>query len=315
MSGTTLTLERDPSGIAVLRLSPIPAGSPVVVLNREMLGAIDAALDELKASPARGFILASDSKVFIAGADLKEIMALTDPELHDYLRFGQRVYGRIAALPCTTVAAINGATLGGGLEIAMHCDHLIAALPFSPAPGGGDVAQRQRGNPQTPPDKPARPYPIGLPEAGLSICPGWGGTNMLPARMDPGRAIRMTATGQTFTINDAAEAGLVELMVSPDDLLARAKTLAARPKRVARARPRCIEDADRREAVAAALAHVTPELPASQAARAVADCVRIGLEKGWLAALDAEREHLVRLRNTPEGRSAIETFFAKSEKK
>lgn len=281
----------------MLRLSPIPAGSPVVVLNRAMLSAINHALDQLRESPPKGFVLASDSKVFIAGADLKEIMGLTDAELHDYLRFGQRVYQRIAALPCTTIAAINGAVLGGGLEIAMHCDHLIAAAPAAMA------------------DKPARPYPIGLPEAGLSICPGWGGTNLLPARMGPARAIRMTATGQTFTINDAAEAGLVEEMVPADELLTRARAHALRPKHVARPRPRCIEDTERREAARAALAHVLPELPDSQAARAVADCVRIGLEKGWPAALDAEREHLVRLRGTHEGKAAIEAFFARSDKK
>lgn len=290
MSGNELTLSRDPHGVAILHLRPIPDGS-VVVLNRALLHAIDHALNELRESPARGFVLASDSRVFIAGADLKEIMGLTDPELHDYLRFGQRVYQRIAALPCTTVAAINGAVLGGGLEIAMHCDHLIAAEPV------------------------AKPYVVGLPEAGLSICPGWGGTNMLPARMDPVRAIRMTAMGQTFTVTDAAEAGLFEQLVPPDELLARAAAHAARPKHTARARPRCIEDPDRREAARAALNHVLPELPVSQAARAVADCVRIGLENGWQAALDAERENLVRLRNSPEGKAAIEAFFARSEKK
>lgn len=266
----------------------------MVVLNRAMLHAIDRALDELKESPARGFVLASDSRVFIAGADLREILGLTDPELHEYLRFGQRVYGRIASLPCTTVAAINGAVLGGGLEIAMHCDHLIAAAPMSSSP-----------------DKPAKPYAIGLPEAGLSICPGWGGTNMLPSRMDPVRAIRMTATGQTFSIIDAVEAGLVEELVSPEGLIDRAKILAARPKHKAGVRPRCIEDPEYRDRARAAFAHLAAELPATQAARAVAECVRIGLDKGWRAALDAEREHLVRLRGTPEGRGAIEAFFAK----
>lgn len=300
MRAPQLTIDRDPHGVAVLHLRPIPESTPgaVVVLNRALLAAINHALDQLRETPPKGFVLASDSRVFIAGADLKEIMGLSDPELHDYLRFGQHVYARIASLPCTTVAAINGAALGGGLEIAMHCDHLIAAMPASPSP-----------------EKPAKPYPIGLPEAGLSICPGWGGTNMLPARMDPVRAIRMTAIGQTFTVADAADAGLIELMVSPADLLARASALATRPKHTARSRPRCIEDSDRREAVRNALSHILPDLPPSQAANAVADCVRIGLDKGWQAALDAERENLVRLRNTPEGKSAIDAFFAKSEKK
>lgn len=294
MTPFPLTIERDPStGVAVLRLVPVPEGSPVVVLNRALLQSIDHALDQLKATPPRGFVLASSSKVFIAGADLKEIMGLSDAELHEYLRFGQRVYGRIARLPCTTVAAINGAVLGGGLEIAMHCDHLIAAEP------GGT------------PEKPGKPYLVGLPEAGLSICPGWGGTNMLPARMDPHRAIRMTASGQTFLVSDAFEAKLFEELPPADQLLTRAKLMAGRAKHSAHARPRCIEDADRRESVRAALGHVAGELPDTPAAKAVLECVRIGLDNGWQAALDAERENLVRLRNTPEGRAAIEAFFAR----
>lgn len=298
MTTPALHLDRDPSsGVVTLTLTPIPTGSPVVVLNRAMLHAIDHALDQLKETPPRGFVLASDSRVFIAGADLKEIMGLSDKELDEYLRFGQHVYGRIAKLPCTTVAAIHGAVLGGGLEIAMHCDHLIAAEPVGT------------------PEKPAKPYAVGLPEAGLSICPGWGGTNMLPARMDPHRAIRMTATGQTFTVADAFEAKLIEELTTQDQLLARVKLIASRPKHVANARPRCIEDADRREAVSAALTHVESELPKSPAALAVIECVRTGLDRGWQAALDAERAHLIRLRSTPEGKTAIEAFFAKSDRK
>lgn len=298
MVASPLTIERDPHGVATLILRALPEGSSggVVVLNRALLQAIDHALDQLKAEPARGFVLASSSRVFIAGADLKEIMGLSDPELHEYLRFGQRVYSRIAALPCTTVAAIHGAVLGGGLEIAMHCDHLIGGTPSAPSP-----------------DKPAKPYLVGLPEAGLGICPGWGGTNMLPARMDPVRAIRMTATGQTFTSSDAAEVGVFEQMVPAESLLERARALASRPKHLARSRPPCIADADRCEAVRAALAHVRPELPVTPASQAVIDCVQIGLDKGWDAALDAEREHLVRLRGSAEGRAAIEAFFAKTK--
>lgn len=296
MSFHPLTLDRDAaSGVVTLTLRPIPAGGPVVVLNRAMLTAIDAALDVLAAQPApRGFVLASESRVFIAGADLKEIMGLSDAELHDYLRFGQRVYGRIAALPCTTVAAINGAALGGGLEIAMHCDRLIAAEP----PAGT-------------PEKPARPYAIGLPEAGLCICPGWGGTNLLPARMDAARAIEMTATGRTFTVLDAREAGLVEKLVPSAELPEQASALARMTKSAARQTPRCIADPEHREAVRAGLASVRPRLPDAPHARAVVDAIQKGLDRGWQAALDAEREHLVHLRGTPEGKAAIEAFFAK----
>lgn len=298
MSTHRLLIDRDSSGpcawVAVLRLSQ--PDQPVVVLNRALIQAIDAALDEvLSVKPLRGFVLASDSRVFVAGADLKEIMGLSDPELHEYLRFGQRVYGRIATLPCTSVAAINGAAVGGGLEIAMHCDRVIAAAPFSKDPA-----------------KPARPYPIGLPEAGLSICPGWGGTNMLPARMDAARAIHATASGQTMSVIEAREAGVVEELVDdPSKLIERAKAIALTPKVSPRSEPVSVSNPDRRAAAKAALERARGGLPQTQAASAVAACIEAGVTRGWQAALDAEREHLVRLRNTEEGRRAIQAFFEK----
>jgi len=302
VAAETLNIQVDPaSQVLTLMLRPLPSGTPLVVLNRALLSAIDAALNRITSGEfgtIKGFVLASDSRVFIAGADLKEIMGLSDPELHEYLKFGQKVYGRIATLPCTTVAAINGAALGGGLEIAMHCDCLIAAEP-----------------PSGTPEKPMRPYLIGLPEAGLSICPGWGGTNLLPARMDAARAIEMTALGKPFSVLEAREAGLVEELVPPDALLASARKRASAPKNTPRNTPRCIADPDRLEDVRAGLAVAQTRIGQSQAALAVIDCIQTGLDRGWHAALDAEREHLVRLRNTPEGRGAIEAFFAKSEKK
>lgn len=298
MTPHRLVIDHDASGpyagVAVLRLHQ--PDQPLVVLNRELITAIDQALNEVESlSGLKGFVLASDSRVFIAGADLKEIMGLSDAELHDYLSLGQRVYGRIAKLPCTSVAAINGAVLGGGLEIAMHCDRLIAAAPFSKDPA-----------------KPAKPYAIGLPEAGLSICPGWGGTCLLPARMDAERAMRMTATGQTFTITDARETGLVEELVDdPSQLLARAKTLALTPKSARRAEPINISNPDKKAAAASALPKARAAVPDTQSARAVFDCIETALTRGWASAIDAEREHLVRLRNTDEGKRAIQAFFEK----
>lgn len=301
MTETTsqLPIDRDPNGVVTLTLRQ--EGRPVVVLDWALLKAIGAAMERVAAMQPRGFVLASDSRVFVAGANLEEIVALSDPQLQEYLSFGQLVFGQISALACPTVAAINGAVLGGGLEIAMHCDRLIGVQPFSPKP-----------------DKPATPFPIGLPEAGLSICPGWGGTNMLPARMDPKSAITMTATGRTFTSVDAHKAGLLEELVeTPDRLLARARELAASgvPRRKRIPEPVSISTIGRAEEVRAALAEARRSVPGSLAAEAVFECVEAGLAGGWRAALDMERQHLVRLRNTPQGREAIKAFFERSSKK
>ncbi|MEQ8844079.1 MAG: enoyl-CoA hydratase/isomerase family protein [Phycisphaerales bacterium] len=295
MSLQRLPFERDGDderGVVTLWLEQ--ADRPVVVLDSDLLKAIDATLDEIGADIG-GLVLASRSRVFVAGANLGEIMELSDEELHEYLAFGSRVFGRFATLPCTTVAAINGAALGGGLEIAMHCDHLIASRPASSSP-----------------EKPVKPYMIGLPEAGLSICPGWGGTCLLPARMAPERAIRATASGQPMTVYDASEAGLIEELVDGEGFMERARELAATPKAEARTEPISVAESSLREAGAKALKAIREDLPDTQAARAVASCVEAGVSEGWEACLAAERDSLVRLRGTDEGRAAIAAFFEKS---
>lgn len=293
MGTARLPLERMDHGPAagVVTMTLRQEGRPVVVLDSALLRAIDATLDEVK--DAKGFVLASDSRVFVAGANLQEIMGLSDKELDEYLRFGSRVYGRIARMPWTTVAAIHGAALGGGLELAMHCDLLIAMEP--PAEKG---------------------YPVGLPEAGLKICPGWGGTNMLPARMDAGRAMEMTARGETMDVRRAREAGLIQEM-EPDHeaLLCRARALAAEGKLKPRTEPVSITNPEHHAEAKAGLERVRKSIGATASGASVVACVEAGLSGGWESALACERASLIRLRNSEEGRAAIAAFFEKSAKK
>jgi enoyl-CoA hydratase/carnithine racemase len=179
----------------------------------------------------------------------------------------------------------------------MHCDALIAA----PSPSG-------------------KPYPVGLPEAGLSICPGWGGTNLLPARMDAADAITRTAVGKPLTYDEAVAAKLFDAVApTPDALLATAKQWVI-TKRAEGMPPRngapsrWIGHLDAKSRVASVLPSLRDSLPHTDSARAVLDAVSAGLTSGWRAALDVERKELVRLRSTPAGKSAIEAFFAKSQK-
>ncbi|MFG0273744.1 MAG: enoyl-CoA hydratase/isomerase family protein [Phycisphaerales bacterium] len=292
MRVTPLPFEREDSGETpgVVTLTLEQPGKPVVVLDSDLLKRIDATLDEIGTDIA-GFVLASASeRVFVAGANLVEIDGLSDPELHEYLEFGARVYGRIADLPCTTVAAINGAALGGGLEIAMHCDVLVGLR----TPEGG------------------KPYPVGLPEAGLGLCPGWGGTALLPARIDPEQAIRMTCTGKPMTSDQAADAGLLgELADDRAGLLALAKRIAARPK--SGPGPRSIAQNDVGSGVRSTLERIRADLPQTKAAAAVVECIEAGLNSGWQAALECERRNLVSIRHTPEAREALEAFFNKGK--
>ncbi|MBY0313747.1 MAG: enoyl-CoA hydratase/isomerase family protein [Phycisphaerales bacterium] len=290
------------AGIATLTLEQ--PGSPMVVLDRVLIQRIEAALRGLP-NALTGLVLASASpRVFIAGADLKTIQADpanpdADRVLDAYLAYGQRVFGMICELPYPTAAAIGGAALGGGLEIAMHCDALIGA-----------------------PNASGKPYPVGLPEAGLSICPGWGGTNLLPARIDPSEAIRRTASGKPMTFDEAISAKLFDAVApSADALLSTAKQwivdhrtkLGRRDGAPSRwiGRP---ETKPQTLAAIAKLAPATDEALKTDPAQAVLAAVNAGLNSGWQAALAIERRELVRLRNTPAGRAAIQAFFDKSKK-
>ncbi|HLO40997.1 MAG TPA: enoyl-CoA hydratase/isomerase family protein [Phycisphaerales bacterium] len=285
------------ANIAVVMLEQ--PGKPVVVLDHPLIQRLEAAIKGLPGG-LRGLILASASdRVFVAGADLKSISEWDDDQLHRYLAYGSQVFGLLSQLPFPTVAAINGAALGGGLELAMHCDGLIASPPASK-----DGA-------------PGKPYPVGLPEAGLSLCPGWGGTNLLPARMDPSRALALTAAGTPMTFDQAKEAGLF------DDLAGSAAELLETCKKwiVARSASRTVRDGAPsrwigRGAVSPkvmdALSKVKIEVTMTPPARAVFDAADTGLSRGWQAALEVEQRHLVHLRHTPPSRAALAAFFAKS---
>lgn len=285
-----------PGAVTVVLEQP---GKPVVVLDRALIERLDHTLD-LVPSDCTGLVLASASeRVFVAGADLKAIQDLTDPELHEYLAYGSGVFAKLASFPFPTAAAINGAALGGGLEIAMHCDALIASKP--PTRDG----------------QPGRPYPVGLPETGLSICPGWGGTNLLPARIDPAEAIRRTASGKPFTFDEAVDLGLFDTVVETAADLDEAALRWVNHHRD-EIGPRdgapyaWIGRPKVQQRVRASVKAVRDELPKTASADAVFDAVLAGLDRGWPGALEAERRHLVALRHTPEAVAAITAFFAKS---
>lgn len=277
-------------GIATITLEQ--PGKPVVVLDHALIRRLEAAILALPRTIS-GVVLASASeRVFVAGADLKAISELSDSQLHAYLLYGSKVFGMLGQLPVPTVAAINGAALGGGLELAMHCDALVAC------PG-------------------TKPYPVGLPEAGLSICPGWGGTVLLPARIDPATAMEITAKGEPLMFEAARGAGMFDdLAISPAQLLTVAKGWVAK----ARTRPITRDGAPskwlgRKAAEGlAALERTRDCLVATEPGKAVALSVDAGLTRGWNAALNVEQRELVRLRSTPAGKAAIRAFFEKGEK-
>lgn len=168
-------------------------------LTSTVLAEISQALDAWEADPTvRGIVVTgSGPTAFAAGADISE---LADWDLADGLAAPmQRLYDRIQDFPTPTLAALNGVAMGGGLELAMSCDIRIAA----------DHAR------------------MGLPETGLGVLPGAGGTQRLSRLVGVGRATEMILTGRALTAEQAERYGLVTTVVPAPDLLPTAAEIMA----------------------------------------------------------------------------------------
>src|SRR5207253_3711492 len=190
----------------------------VLTFDRPDSGAniFDAAtLDELneqldaveKDASLRGLILVSAKKsIFVAGADLKTLLqgAKTDG-MREFIERGQQVFNRLANLRIPTVAAIHGASAGGGYEVALACDYRVAS---------GAPATR-----------------IGLPETTLGLIPAWGGCTRLPRLIGPSDAAGVILKGKLYSALDAKQRGLVDEVLSPDQLLNAAKAKLRAGKR------------------------------------------------------------------------------------
>jgi enoyl-CoA hydratase/carnithine racemase len=144
-------------------------------------------------------------RAFCAGADLKERARMGDAEVATFHRALRGALGAIEALPQPVVAALNGAALGGGLELALACDLRLAA----------EGAE------------------LGLPEVGLGIIPGGGGTQRLPRLVGVARAKELILTGRRLPAAEALAAGLVSQVVPPARLGEAALELGAQLARQA----------------------------------------------------------------------------------
>jgi 3-hydroxyacyl-CoA dehydrogenase/enoyl-CoA hydratase/3-hydroxybutyryl-CoA epimerase len=178
----------------------------VLLFDRPESGAniFDAAtLDELNEhldfvesdSSLRGLIIASAKKsIFVAGADLKTLLQQAQSgDMRAFIAEGQRVFNRLAALKIPTIAAIHGASAGGGYEVTLACDYRIAS---------DDPATR-----------------IGLPETTLGLIPAWGGCTRLPRLIGVEKAAEVIAKGKLYSAEEARKLGLVDGVASRDKLL------------------------------------------------------------------------------------------------
>ncbi len=143
-------------------------------------------------------ILSAKKSIFIAGADLKTLLHQAQTgEMRAFIAEGQRIFNRLAALKIPTCAAIHGACAGGGYEITLACDWRVAS---------DDPATR-----------------IGLPETTLGLIPAWGGCTRLPRLIGAEKAAEVIVKGKLYSAQEAKQLGLIDEIVSRDQLLDAAK--------------------------------------------------------------------------------------------
>jgi enoyl-CoA hydratase/carnithine racemase len=178
MNEPTVLLHTD-GGIATLTFNR-PA--QLNAMNRDMMEAIIATLDTVNQdADTRVLVITGNGRAFMAGADIKEYAHQTREEFESFQVLGRRVYDAIEGLSKPVIASINGHAFGGGLEIALACDMLVAVAGAK----------------------------MGLPEILLHLIPGGGGTQRLPKKLGHAFANELLMSGRTATAEEFLARGLL----------------------------------------------------------------------------------------------------------
>jgi enoyl-CoA hydratase/carnithine racemase len=178
-------------GIAIFELNNPPANT----YTYEMMRALDECILQARFDPEVSVLVlrGQGERFFSAGADI-HMLRTVDPTFKYYFCLhANETLLRLEQTPKLVIAALNGATVGGGLEIAMACDLRIA--------------KRDGGS-------------LGLPEVSLGVLPGTGGTQRLPRLVGRARAIELMATGRMLAFEEASDMGLIDHIFEPEDFFA-----------------------------------------------------------------------------------------------
>ena len=184
-------------GIAELTLD----NPPLNLVTLELTRRLHAALGRLAADPAVRVVIVTGAgdRAFCAGSDIGEFPSVMDDVVPKKLALENEAWSRLDDFPRPTIAALNGLAYGGGLELAVCCDLLVA---------GADVR-------------------LALPEVKLGVFPGTGGTARVPRRIGEGRAKELAFLGEPIDAQTALAWGLVNRVVPRGQALAAARELAA----------------------------------------------------------------------------------------
>ena len=194
MTAPVELVERPADGVGLIRINRPEARN---ALNLEVRKCIVQALSEMTDNAnTRAIVLTGSTKSFAAGADIKEMAGVGTIE--HLLRGTHKLWRAISSCPKPVIAAVNGFALGGGCELAMTCDIIIA----------GESAR------------------FGQPEVKIGIIPGGGGTQRLTRAVGKYKAMRYILTGDPFTAQEAYAMGLVSELAPDSEVEKRAITMA-----------------------------------------------------------------------------------------
>jgi enoyl-CoA hydratase len=169
-------------------------------LNTTVLSELKTLLGELKDDAELRCLIVTGSgeKAFVAGADIKQMTGLNTDEATEFAKAGQEAFNALEALPVPVIAAVNGFALGGGLELAISCDIILASEKAK----------------------------FGLPEVTLGLFPAFGGTQRLARSIGLFKAREMIYTGDFYSAADGAAMGFVNHVVAPEALMETAEKMA-----------------------------------------------------------------------------------------
>jgi enoyl-CoA hydratase/carnithine racemase len=194
--------------VSITVARPAPLVAEVILDRPEALNAISTevarqlaeACEEVLEDEALSAVIMTSSiaKAFCVGADLKERAGFTDHDLRRQRPIIEDAFGAVRNIPIPTIAAVEGYALGGGCELALSCDLVVASNTAV----------------------------FGLPEVGLGLIPGGGGTQLLPRRIGWNRAADLIFTGRRIEADDAFRIGIADRLVADGTARATALQLA-----------------------------------------------------------------------------------------
>jgi enoyl-CoA hydratase len=185
-------------------------------LDEATLRDLESSFRQLDGDPTVRCVILTGAgdKAFAAGADVTAMASMGPRQAREFSECGHRLAETIERLSAPVIAAVNGFALGGGLEMALACDFIIAS-------------SRSK---------------LGLPEAGLGVIPGFGGAQRLARRIGLARAREMLYSGTLLSAEEAARVGLVNTITEPADLMSHVRRVA---EAIASRAPLAVADAKR----------------------------------------------------------------------